>query len=36
MVFGAELDAVFVFSACPLYMLRVNSGAPTEAHVELL
>ena len=35
-VFRAEMDAVLVFSACPQDMLPVNSGAPTEAHVELL
>jgi uncharacterized protein YcgI (DUF1989 family) len=35
-VFRAEMDAVVVFSACPQDMLPVNSGRPTEAHVELL
>jgi uncharacterized protein len=35
-VFRAEMDAVVVFSACPQDMLPVNSGTPTEAHVELL
>jgi uncharacterized protein YcgI (DUF1989 family) len=35
-VFRAEMDAVVVFSACPQDMLPVNSGMPTEAHVELL
>jgi uncharacterized protein YcgI (DUF1989 family) len=35
-VFLAEMDAVVVFSACPQDMLPVNSGTPTEAHVELL
>jgi uncharacterized protein YcgI (DUF1989 family) len=30
------MDAVVVFSACPQDMLPVNSGRPTEAHVELL
>ena len=35
-VFQAEMDAIVVFSACPQDMLPVNSGQPTEAHVELL
>jgi len=35
-VFQAEMDAVIVFSTCPQDMLPVNSGKPTEAHVELL
>ena len=35
-VFRAEMDAVVVFSACPQDMLPVNSGTPTEAHVDLL
>jgi uncharacterized protein len=35
-IFRPEMDAVVLFSACPQDMLPVNSGKPTEAHVELL
>ncbi len=35
-VVRAEMDAVVEFPACPQDMLPVNSGMPTEAHVELL
>jgi len=33
--FKAEIDCVVVFSACPMDVVPVNSGAPTEAHFEI-
>lgn len=32
----AELDLVAVFSSCPMDILPVNSGMPTNAHFEIL
>jgi uncharacterized protein YcgI (DUF1989 family) len=35
-VFKAEMDCVIAFSACPQDIIRINAGAPTEAHFEVL
>jgi len=33
--FRAEMDCVVVFSACPMDVVPVNAGGPTEAHFEI-
>lgn len=35
-VLRAEMDCVVAFSACPQDIICINSGAPTEAHYEVL
>lgn len=35
-LFRADMDAVVAFSCCPQDMVPVNSGKPTEAHVEII
>jgi uncharacterized protein YcgI (DUF1989 family) len=35
-VLRAEMDCVMAFSACPQDIIRINAGAPTEAHFEVL
>jgi len=35
-LFRAEMDCIVCFSACPMDILPVNSGAPTEAHFQIL
>ena len=32
----AEMDLVAVFSSCPMDILPINSGGPTNAHFEIL
>ena len=33
--FKAEMDCIVVFSACPMDIIPVNAGGPTEAHFEI-
>ena len=33
--FKAEMDCILVFSACPMDVIPVNSGKPTEAHFQI-
>ena len=35
-VLRAEMDCIVAMSACPQDIVRINAGAPTEAHYELL
>lgn len=35
-LFRADMDAIVVFSCCPQDMIPINSGKPTEAHVEVI
>ncbi|HVJ52691.1 MAG TPA: urea carboxylase-associated family protein [Aliidongia sp.] len=35
-VLRAEMDCIMAFSACPQDIIRINAGAPTEAHFEVL
>jgi uncharacterized protein YcgI (DUF1989 family) len=35
-ILRAEMDCVVAFSACPQDIIRINAGAPTEAHFEVL
>jgi len=32
----AKMDLLIVFSACPQDLLKINAGAPTYAHFEIL
>ena len=33
--FKAAMDCIVVFSACPMDVIPINSGAPTEAHFQI-
>jgi len=33
--FKALMDCIVVFSACPMDVVPINSGAPTEVHFEI-
>jgi uncharacterized protein YcgI (DUF1989 family) len=35
-VLKAEMDCIVAMSACPQDIIRINAGAPTEAHYEVL
>ncbi len=34
--FEAEMDCIVVFSACPMDLVPINAGAPTEAHFRIV
>jgi uncharacterized protein YcgI (DUF1989 family) len=35
-VLRAEMDCIVAMSACPQDIVRINAGAPTDAHYEVL